>query len=106
MSTEAITDGELSIEEKNIPGVAEAESFDLSLASLDSNKGWEQLRERIENRINYHRHMEGVDTSKLSLEEIGQKFIVSSLVVAELEAILSLVDNTVKEVRERGGEAA
>jgi hypothetical protein len=40
----------------------------------------------------------GVDTSQLSLEEIGQKYIVSNLVADELKGILNIVTQTAEQI--------
>lgn len=104
MSTDAITEGleDISLVQDNQPEVVEDETKDLALASLDSNAGWQQLRAHIEDRIKYHREMQGVDTASMSMEDVGKRFIVSDLVAAELEALLGKVDITVKEVTKRG----
>lgn len=103
MSTDAITEGlgDVSLVQEGRPEVTEADTKDLAIASLDSNAGWQQLRQHIEDRIEYHRQMKGVETANMSLEEVGKRFIISDLVATELEALLNKVDITVKEANER-----
>lgn len=85
--------------------VEQADTQDLQLAALDGHAGWEQMRQHIEDRIKYHRTMAGVDTAAMSLEDVGKRFIISSLVADELEALLNKVDLTKKEVDERRAKA-
>jgi hypothetical protein len=55
----------------------------------------------MQEKVEFYKKMSGVDTSKMNLEEIGQKFIVSNLVADELQGILNLVTQTANEINKR-----
>lgn len=100
MSTEAITEGfdDVSLNEEAQTQNQDIKNKDLALASLDSNEGWRQLREYLEQRRNDYKQMNHIDTSNMTLDEIGQKFVVASLVADEIDTILNRVDTTKAEV--------
>lgn len=98
MNTDAITEGmEVSLPD-NTPEQQEATIKDKQIANLADHPGWLQIQKQMEERIDYYKKMSGLDTSKLTLEEIGQKFIVSNLVADELSQVLNIVQSTANEI--------
>lgn len=98
MNTDAITEGlEVSLPD-NTPEHQEAALKDKQIANLADHPGWLQIEKQMQERIEYYKKMNGVDTATLTLEEIGQKFIVSNLVADELSQVLNIVQNTANEI--------
>jgi hypothetical protein len=98
MSTDAITDGlEVSLPQ-DTPEVEAANVKDKQIANLADHPGWLEIQKLMDERIKYYKTMSGLDTSKLTLEEIGQKFIVSNLVADELAQIVNVVTQTANQV--------
>lgn len=100
MSTDAITEGfdDVTLNEDTQEEVKDIKNKDLALASLSENEGWKQLRGWLEQRRDDYKQMNHIDTSAMSLDEIGQKFVVASLVADEIDTILNRVDTTKAEV--------
>lgn len=98
MNTDAITEGlEVSLPD-DTPEQAEILLKDKQIANLADHPGWLEIEKLMTEKVEYYKKMSGLDTSKLSLEEIGQKFIVSNLVADELENILNVVKSTANEI--------
>jgi len=98
MNTDAITEGlEVSLP-TDTPETQEAELKDKQIANLAEHPGWLEIQKVMEEKIEYYKKMNGVDTSQLSLEEIGQKYIVSNLVADELKGILNIVTQTAEQI--------
>lgn len=98
MNTDAITEGlEVSLP-SDTPEIQQAELKDKQIANLAEHPGWLEIQKIMEDKIDYYKRMSGVDTSQLSLEEIGQKYIVSNLVADELRGILNIVTQTAEQV--------
>lgn len=96
--TDAITDGlEVSLPD-NTPEQQEATLKDKQIANLAEHPGWLEIQKLMQDRVDYYKKMSGLDTSKLTLEEIGQKFIVSNLVADELAQVLNIVQTTANEI--------
>jgi lipase chaperone LimK len=96
--TDAITDGlEVSLP-SDTPEQEEATLKDKQIANLADHPGWLEIQKIMQDRVDYYKKMSGLDTSKLSLEEIGQKFIVSNLVADELAQVLNIVQTTANEI--------
>jgi lipase chaperone LimK len=96
--TDAITDGlEVSLPD-NTPEQQEATLKDKQIANLAEHPGWLEIQKIMQDKIDYYKKMSGLDTSKLTLEEIGQKFIVSNLVADELAQVLNIVQTTANEI--------
>ena len=103
--TDAITDGlEVSLPD-NTPEQQEATLKDKQIANLAEHPGWLEIQKLMQDRVDYYKKMSGLDTSKLTLEEIGQKFIVSNLVADELAQVLNIVQTTANEINnEKSGK--
>ena len=98
MSTDAITEGlEISLPD-NTPEQQEAALKDKQIANLADHPGWIEIQKIMQDKVDYYKKMSGLDTSKLTLEEIGQKFIVSNLVADELAQVLNIVQTTANEI--------
>jgi len=98
--TDAITEGlEVSLPD-NTPEQEEATLKDKQIANLADHPGWLTIQKLMQDRVDYYKKMSGLDTSKLTLEEIGQKFIVSNLVADELAQVLNIVQTTANEINE------
>jgi lipase chaperone LimK len=97
MNTDAITEG-LEVTISETPEQEEATVKDKQIANLIDHPGWLQIQALMQDRIDYYKKMSGLDTSKLTLEEIGQKFIVSNLVADELAQVLNVVQSTASEI--------
>lgn len=98
MNTDAITEGlEVSLPEDTVEN-EQATLKDKEIANLAVHPGWLQIEKQMQDRIDYYKKMSGLDTTKLSLEEIGQKFIVSNLVADELSQVLNVVQTTANEI--------
>jgi hypothetical protein len=98
MNTDAITEGlEVSLPQ-DTPETQEATLKDKQIANLAEHPGWIEVQKIMSDKIDYYKKMNGLDTSKLTLEEIGQKFIVSNLVADELEQILNIVKSTANQI--------
>lgn len=98
MNTDAITEGlEVSLPQ-DTPETEEATLKDKQIANLAEHPGWLEIEKLMSDKIDYYKKMNGLDTSKLTLEEIGQKFIVSNLVADELEQILNIVKSTANQI--------
>lgn len=98
MNTDAITEGlEVTLPD-DTPEQEEANIKDKQIANLADHPGWLQIEQLMQDRIDFYKKMSGLDTSKLSLEEIGQKFIVSNLVADELSQVLNVVQTTANEI--------
>lgn len=101
MNTDAIVEGlEFSITQETEIEHQE-ETKDKYIANLADHPGWLEIVKVMEDKVEFYKKMSGVDTSKMNLEEIGQKFIVSNLVADELQGILNLVNQTANEIRNR-----
>lgn len=101
MNTDAIVEGlEFSITQETEIEHQE-ETKDKQIANLVDHPGWLEIVKVMEDKVEFYKKMSGVDTSKMNLEEIGQKFIVSNLVADELQGILNLVNQTANEIRNR-----
>lgn len=101
MNTDAIVEGlEFSITQETEIEHQE-ETKDKQIANLVDHPGWLEIVKIMEDKVEFYKKMSGVDTSKMNLEEIGQKFIVSNLVADELQGILNLVNQTANEIRNR-----
>lgn len=101
MNTDAIVEGlEFSITQQTEVEQQE-ETKDKQIANLVDHPGWLEIVKIMEDKVEFYKKMSGVDTSKMNLEEIGQKFIVSNLVADELQGILNLVNQTANEIRNR-----
>ena len=98
MNTDAITEGlEVSLPTNTLEN-EEATLKDKQIANLAEHPGWLEVEKIMTDKIEYYKKMNGLDTSKLTLEEIGQKFIVSNLVADELEQILNIVKSTANQI--------
>lgn len=98
MNTDAITEGlEVTLPD-DTPEQEEANIKDKQIANLADHPGWLQIEQLMQDRIDFYKKMSGLDTSKLTLEEIGQKFIVSNLVADELSQVLNVVQTTANEI--------
>lgn len=98
MNTDAITEGlEVTLPD-NTAEQEEANIKDKQIANLADHPGWLQIEKLMQDRIDYYKKMSGLDTSKMTLEEIGQKFIVSNLVADELSQVLNIVQTTANEI--------
>ena len=98
MNTDAITEGlEVTLPD-DTPEQEEANIKDKQIANLADHPGWLQIQQLMQDRIDFYKKMSGLDTSKLTLEEIGQKFIVSNLVADELSQVLNVVQTTANEI--------
>ena len=101
MNTDIVVEGlEFSITQDS-PVEAQEETKDKQIANLVDHPGWLEIVKVMEDKVEFYKKMSGVDTSKMNLEEIGQKFIVSNLVADELQGILNLVNQTANEINKR-----
>jgi len=101
MSSDIIVEGlEFSITQQTEVDKQE-ETKDKQIANLVNHPGWLEIVKVMQEKVEFYKKMSGVDTSKMNLEEIGQKFIVSNLVADELQGILNLVTQTANEINKR-----
>ena len=101
MSSDIIVEGlEFSITQQ-AEGDKQEENKDKQIANLINHPGWLEIVKVMQEKVEFYKKMSGVDTSKMNLEEIGQKFIVSNLVADELQGILNLVTQTANEINKR-----
>lgn len=101
MSSDIIVEGlEFSITQQTEVDKQE-ETKDKQIANLINHPGWLEIVKVMQEKVEFYKKMSGVDTSKMNLEEIGQKFIVSNLVADELQGILNLVTQTANEINKR-----
>ena len=101
MSSDIIVEGlEFSITQQAEVDKQE-ETKDKQIANLINHPGWLEIVKVMQEKVEFYKKMSGVDTSKMNLEEIGQKFIVSNLVADELQGILILVTQTANEINKR-----
>lgn len=101
MTTDIVTEGlEFSITQQTEVDKQE-ETKDKQIANLINHPGWLEIVKVMQEKVEFYKKMSGVDTSKMNLEEIGQKFIVSNLVADELQGILNLVTQTANEINKR-----
>ncbi len=101
MSSDIIVEGlEFSITQQAEVDKQE-ETKDKQIANLINHPGWLEIVKVMQEKVEFYKKMSGVDTSKMNLEEIGQKFIVSNLVADELQGILNLVTQTANEINKR-----
>jgi predicted enzyme related to lactoylglutathione lyase len=101
MTTDIVTEGlEFSITQEAEADKQE-ETKDKQIANLVNHPGWLEIVKVMQEKVEFYKKMSGVDTSKMNLEEIGQKFIVSNLVADELQGILNLVTQTANEINKR-----
>ena len=101
MSSDIIVEGlEFSITQQTEADKQE-ETKDKQIANLINHPGWLEIVKVMQEKVEFYKKMSGVDTSKMNLEEIGQKFIVSNLVADELQGILNLVTQTANEINKR-----
>lgn len=101
MSSDIIVEGlEFSITQQAEVDKQE-ETKDKQIANLVNHPGWLEIVKVMQEKVEFYKKMSGVDTSKMNLEEIGQKFIVSNLVADELQGILNLVTQTANEINKR-----
>lgn len=77
------------------------ETKDKQIANLVNHPGWLEIVKVMQEKVEFYKKMSGVDTSKMTLEEIGQKYIVANLVADELQGILNLVTQTANEINKR-----
>ena len=98
MRTDAITEGLEVSSPVDTEEIQQATTKDKQIANLSEHPGWITIHEMMKEKVNYYKKMNGVDTSNLTLEEVGQKYIVSNLVASELEQILNIVTQTANEI--------
>lgn len=73
---------------------------DRLMYELASTPQWTALKKYIEKRINNFANLEGFDPVGKDLSEVGLRFIVASLVKAELEKIVKKVETSAEVVKE------
>lgn len=78
--------------------VAAAETADKEVAALLTSKGWQRLSQDMKADIDYLRNLRGADIAGLSMDKVGEKFLVASLVADHLQKYLEKVDNAAKAV--------
>lgn len=101
MNTDIVVEGlEFSITQDAVEDKKE-EAKDKQIAELAQHPGWLEIVKVMEDKVEFYKKMSGVDTSKMTLEEIGQKYIVANLVADELQGILNLVTQTANEINKR-----
>lgn len=83
---------------------SEAEMIDKTVADLKHHIGFQYVRKMIEKRIADYQSGKDmkVDTSD-DYEAIGRKYLVSSLVAAELQAVLGAIDDAARTVESESG---
>jgi len=78
--------------------VSAAEDSDKELGSLLAHKGWQRIATEMKADINKLRNLTGADVVGKPFEEIGQKFLVSSLTADHLQKYLEKIENAAKAV--------
>lgn len=71
------------------------------LANLQTEPGWEELKKIIENQIVRLKELSEAVESGMTVEEVGFRFLASRVAISYLENIISLVENSAKNVRQR-----
>lgn len=70
------------------------------LASVHSDSKWQAITDYFEERIrHYDEQLGGADTSKMTMEEVGQRYLVSNIIKQELAAIKNRVELIANEVK-------
>lgn len=80
--------------------VETATQDDKELAALNGSRGWSRIAETMRVDVDKLRNMTGADLKGLSREEVGDKYLISSLVADHLQRYLDQVDNATKAVVE------
>lgn len=75
-----------------------AEDADREVGSLLGSSGWNRISKEMKADVDKLRNMKGVDLAGKDFAEVGQKFLVASLVADHLQKYLDKVDNAAKAV--------
>lgn len=78
--------------------VAAAEDSDKELASLNASRGWQGIVKDMKADVDKLRNLTGADLAGLTMDKVGEKFLVSSLVADHLQKYLDKVENAAKAV--------
>lgn len=73
-----------------------------ALAVVGNSQDWPIIQAYLDERIGFYREgLGGIDVSKLTMTELGEKFLVCSLVAMEFEALKTKISVITKAVNER-----
>lgn len=86
------------IEEIDSQQITAAVEVDREIGSLLGSKGWQRITEDMKTDIDKLRHMTATELSGLNMAEVGEKFLVSSLVADHLQKYLDKVENAAKAI--------
>lgn len=86
------------IAETEVAAVELATQDDKELAGLNTSRGWQRIAARMTEDVNNLRTMRGADLKGLSREEVGDKYLISSLVADHLQVYLDEVANATKAI--------
>ncbi len=70
---------------------AQAEAVDKQLGDIINHPAWEQIENMLKTRIDEFKTLRSADMAGLSLDQVGQKFLVARMVAEELENVLQKV---------------
>jgi hypothetical protein len=70
---------------------AEAEALDKQLGDIVHHPAWDRIEAMMQERIEEFKTLRSADMAHLSLDQVGQKFLVARMVAEELELILNRV---------------
>lgn len=65
---------------------------DKEIKNLSNHPGWKQIREHLQGDIDELKTMSAEDLKGLTMEQVGQKFLVASLAADRLQSVLNRVD--------------
>lgn len=86
------------------PPQIEEEQFDvdsLAIAHVGTDEKWRVIKNYVEERINFYRNdLAGLEIKNMDLAKVGERFLVTSLVAQELQALLDKVEITTEAVNE------
>ena len=80
--------------------VASATQDDKELAALNASRGWQRIAGSMKEDVDRLRNMTGAELQGLSREQVGDKFLISSLVADHLQKYLDQVEHATKAVTE------
>lgn len=73
---------------------------DKELAALNASRGWQRIAGTMKEDVDRLRNMTGAQLEGLSREQVGDKFLISSLVADHLQKYLDQVEHATKAVTE------
>ena len=80
--------------------IEQATQDDKELAALNASRGWQRIAKSMKQDIDNLRTLKGSALEGLSMDKVGEKFLVSSLVADHLQKYLDDVEHATQAVIE------